>query len=137
MNEEETIRKILGMKSIAVVGISDNPDRPSFLVSKYLMESGYEIIPVNPGIDSWLGKKSFPDLKSVLQKVEVVDVFRKPAAVPEIVEQAMAIKAKAIWMQEEVVNLEAAKRAEEAGLLVVMDRCMMKERMRLLSHGRL
>jgi predicted CoA-binding protein len=132
MNDEETVRAVLAMKTIAVVGLSDNPERPSFSVAKYLMESGYEIIPVNPGINEWLGKKSFPDLPSVLQKVDVVDIFRKPEAVPEIVEQAIAVGAKAVWMQEGVVNPEAAARAEASGLLVVMDRCMLKERERRL-----
>ena len=127
MNEPETIAKILSMKSVAVVGLSDNPERPSFGVAKYLMEKGYEITPVNPGINEWMGKKSFPDLPSALQKIEVVDIFRKSDAVPEIVEQAIKIGAKAVWMQEGVVNEAAAKRAEEAGLLVVMGRCLMKE----------
>jgi uncharacterized protein len=130
VNEPETIRKILGMKRIAVVGLSDNPERPSFQVAKYLLEKGYEIIPVNPGIDSWMGHKSFPDMASVLQKAEVVDIFRKPEAVPEIVAQAIACGAKAVWMQEGVVNEEAAREAEAAGLLVVMDRCMMKEHLK-------
>ena len=127
MNEPVTIAKILSMKSVAVVGLSDNPARPSFGVAKYLMENGYEITPVNPGINEWMGKKSFPDLPSALQRIEVVDIFRKSDAVPEIVEQAIKIGAKAVWMQEGVVNEAAAKRAEEAGLLVVMDRCLMKE----------
>ena len=130
MNEPETIAKILSMKSVAVVGLSDNPERPSFGVAKYLMEHGFEVVPVNPAISGWLGKKSFPDLPSVLQKVEVVDIFRKSDAVPEIVEQAVKIGAKAVWMQEGVVHEEAAQRAEETGLLVVMDRCLMKEHAR-------
>lgn len=127
MNEPVTIAKILAMKTIAVVGLSDNPGRPSFSVAKYLMENGYGVVPVNPSMHEWLGKKSFPDLPSALQRVEVVDIFRKNEAVPEIVEQAIKIGAKAVWMQEGVVNEAAAKRAEEAGLLVVMDRCLMKE----------
>lgn len=130
MNEPETIAKILSMKTVAVVGLSDNPERPSFGVAKYLMENGFEVVPVNPAIPGWLGKKSFPDLPSVLQKVEVADIFRKSEAVPEIVEQAIRIGAKAVWMQEGVVHEEAARRAEEAGLLVVMDRCLMKEHVR-------
>ncbi|MFA6489997.1 MAG: CoA-binding protein [Candidatus Micrarchaeia archaeon] len=128
--EPETIAKILAMKTVAVVGLSDNPERPSFRVAKYLMENGFDVVPVNPAISGWLGKKSFSDLPSVLQKVEVVDIFRKSDAVPEIVEQAIKIGAKAVWMQEGVVNEAAAKRAEEAGLLVVMDRCIMKEHVR-------
>ncbi len=133
MNEPETIGKILSMKKIAVVGLSDNPERPSFKVAKYLEENGFEIIPVNPSIDSWMGHKSFPDLPSVLQKVDVVDIFRKSEAVPEIVKQAIAIGAAAVWMQEGVVNAPAAAEAEASGLLVVMGRCMMKESRRILS----
>jgi len=130
MNEKRTIDEILAMKTIAVVGISDNPSRPSFQVAKYLMENGFEIVPVNPAISEWLGRKSVPDLKSALQRIEVVDIFRKSEAVPEIVEQAIEIGAKAIWMQEGVVNEEAAKRAIEAGLLVVIGKCLMKEHVR-------
>ncbi len=135
MNEPETIQKILEMKSIAVVGLSDNPERPSFRVAKYLMENEYEIIPVNPAIHEWLGKKSYPDLEAVLQKIEVVDVFRKADAVPEIVSQAIKIGAKALWLQEGVINEEAAKRAEDAGLLVVMDKCVMKEHIKNGQKG--
>jgi uncharacterized protein len=127
MNEPETIAKVLSMKRIAVVGLSDNPERPSFAVAKYLQGQGFEIIPVNPSIDSWMGHKSYPDLQSVLQKVEVVDIFRKSEAVPDIVGQAIAIGAAAVWMQEGVVNGAAAAEAEAAGLLVVMDRCFKKE----------
>jgi predicted CoA-binding protein len=125
--DPEAIQKILAMKTVAVVGLSDNPDRPSFSVAKYLIENGYDIVPINPMINEWMGKKSFPDLESALQKIEVVDIFRKSEAVPGIVRQAIKIGAKAVWMQEGVVNEEAAKMAKEAGLLVVMDRCMMKE----------
>jgi len=134
MNEPETVGKILQMKTIAVVGLSDNPDRPSFRVARYLMENGYELVPVNPAINDWMGKKSYPDLPSVLQKIDVVDVFRKSEAVPQIVEQAIKIGAKALWLQEGVVHDEAAGRAEEAGLLVVMDKCLMKEHMK--ANGR-
>jgi len=128
MNGPETIAAILKMKTIAVVGLSDNPERPSFRVAKYLSEKDYDIIPVNPAISEWLGRKSYPDLPSVTRKVAVVDVFRKSEAVPEIAEQAIKIGAKALWLQEGVVHEEAAKKAEDAGLLVVMDRCVMKER---------
>jgi len=126
MNEETAIQKILQMKAVAVVGLSDNPERPSFMVARYLMENGYDVIPVNPGINQWMGKKSFADLPAVLQKVEIVDIFRKSDAVPEIVGQAIRIGAKAVWMQEGVANDDAAATAEAAGLLVVMDRCMKK-----------
>lgn len=125
--EPETVGKILAMKVVAVVGLSDNPERPSFGVARYLMENGYDVVPINPSMPEWMGKKSFPDLQSAIQKIEVVDIFRKPEAVPEIVEQAIKIGAKAVWMQEGVVSEAAARRAEDAGLLVVMDRCIMKE----------
>jgi predicted CoA-binding protein len=128
MNEPETIAAILKMKTIAVVGLSDNPERPSFRVAKYLSENGYEIIPVNPAISGWLGRKSYPDLLAVPSKIDVVDVFRKPEAVSEIVEQAINIGAKALWLQEGAVHEEAARKAEGAGLLAVMDLCMMKAR---------
>jgi hypothetical protein len=127
MNEEETIEKILNMKVIAVVGISENPERPSFRVAKYLLENNYEIIPINPNITSWLGKKAFPSISSSLTKPEVIDIFRKSEAVEEIVDEAIKVGAKAVWLQEGVINEKAAKKAQEAGLLVVMDRCMMKE----------
>lgn len=134
MNEPETIAKMLRMKTVAVVGLSDNPERPSFQVAKYLMEKGYEILPVNPGISGWMGRKSYPDLESVLQKVDVVDIFRKPEAVSGIVRQAVKIGARAVWMQEGVLNEPACKEAESAGLLVVMDRCMMKEHKKINSR---
>ncbi|MCX8195022.1 MAG: CoA-binding protein [Candidatus Micrarchaeota archaeon] len=131
--DHETIRAILSMKKVAVVGLSDNPERPSFNVAKYLSEQGYEIIPVNPMIAEWQGKRSFPDLLSIKGQIEVVDIFRKSEAVPEIVSQAILAGAKAIWMQEGVANEEAARKAREAGLLVVMDRCMKKEHQKLSS----
>ena len=128
MNEPETIAKILKeCKTIAVVGLSDNPGRASYGVAGYLMEKGYRIVPVNPSITEWKGLKSYPDLKSVPEKIDVVDVFRKSEFVKPVMEDAIAIKAKAVWMQEGVVDADAAKRAENAGLLVVMDMCMMKE----------
>lgn len=134
MNEPESIGKILLMKTVAVVGLSDNPERPSFRVARYLMENGYDIVPVNPAINEWMGKKSYPDLESVLQKIEVVDVFRKSEAVPGIVEQAIKIGAKAVWLQEGVINEEAARKAGQAGLLAVMDKCLMKEHMKANSR---
>ena len=128
MNEEETIEKILSMKTIAVVGLSDNSGRPSYGVASYLSEADYKIVPVNPSISSWKNLKVYPDLSSIPFKVDVVDIFRKPNAVLPIVQEAIKIGAKAVWMQEGVVNDEAAELAEKSGMLVVMDRCMMKER---------
>jgi len=126
-----SIQEIFDLKTIAVVGISDNPERPSNFVAKFLEEHGYSIIPVNPNLTEWDGKKCYPDLLSIPVKVDVVDIFRRPEAIPPIVDEAIAIKAKAVWMQESIVNEEAAVKAHEAGLEVVMDRCMKKEYLKL------
>lgn len=126
-----SIQTILNYKTIAVVGISDDPERPSYFVSKFLEGQGYEIIPVNPNLTEWEGKKCYPDLFSIPVKVDVVDIFRRPEAVPPIVDEAIAAKVKAVWMQEGIVNEEAAARARDAGIEVVMDRCMKTELRRL------
>jgi predicted CoA-binding protein len=126
-----SIQEIFDLKTIAVVGISDNPERPSNFVAKFLEEHGYSTIPVNPNLTEWDGKKCYPDLLSIPVKVDVVDIFRRPEAIPPIVDEAIAIKAKAVWMQEGIVNEEAAVKAHEAGLEVVMDRCMKKEYLKL------
>lgn len=112
---------------IAVVGVSNNPARPSYDVAKYLHERGYKIIPVNPMLTEFLGEKSYPDVLSIPEPVDVVDIFRNPEAVPEIVEQAIAKRAKVVWMQPGAENLEAAQRAMDAGLQVIVGVCMMKE----------
>ena len=133
-----SIAKILRTaRIIAVVGLSDKPERYSFIVAAYLQRVGYTIYPVNPMISETLGEKSFPDLLSLPEKPDVVDVFRRSEFVPEIVEQAIRIKAPVIWMQEGVIHEEAAKRARKAGITVVMDRCMLKEHKRyFLAHPR-
>jgi predicted CoA-binding protein len=128
-----SIQTILNYKTIAVVGISDNPERPSHFVAKFLESHGFEVIPVNPLLTEWEGKKCYPDLLSIPVKVDVVDIFRRPDAVPPIVDEAIAVKAKVVWMQEGIVNEEAAAKAKEAGVEVVMDRCMKKEYIRLKS----
>lgn len=131
--DDSLIRRILSeSKVIAIVGLSDNPGRPSYIAAKYLSEHGYTIIPVNPALTGWLGLKAYPDMRSIPEKVDVVDIFRKPETVPEIVDAAIEIGAKVVWMQEGVVNEAAAEKARRAGLLVVMDRCMKKEHERLL-----
>ncbi len=107
-------------KTIAVVGLSSNPDRPSHGIAQYLRDQGYRIIPINPKAEEILGEKSYPDLKAVPESIDVVQVFRKPDDVPAIVEEA----AKVIWMQVRIVHEAAAERARSAGLQVVMDRCM-------------
>lgn len=137
MNEQETIAMILGMKTVAVVGISESKERPSYAVASYLLEHGYTIIPVNPSLLEWKGIKAYPSLLAVPMKIDVVDIFRKSEAVMEIVKQAIEARAKAIWMQEGVESAQAAEAAEKAGLLVVSDRCMMKEHARLRGSARL
>jgi len=127
MNEPETIEKILDFKTIAVVGLSANPARPSHGVAAYLQSQGYKIVPVNPGQSELLGEKVYPSLKDIPFEVDVVDVFRRPEAVPPIADDAIAIGAKALWLQDHVVAPESAQKAEEAGLLVVMNNCMLRE----------
>lgn len=127
MNEPETIEKILDFKTIAVVGLSPNPARPSHGVAAYLQSHGYKIVPVNPGQSELLGEKVYPSLKDIPFEVDVVDVFRRPEAVPPIADDAIAIGAKALWLQDHVVAPESAQKAEEAGLLVVMNNCMLRE----------
>ena len=108
-------------KTIAVVGLSPNLERDSHRVAKYLKEQGYRIIPVNPTVDEVLGEKSYPDLNSVPEPVDMVDIFRRSETVPPVVDEAIEIGAKYIWMQDGVVHEKAAKKAEEAGILVIMD----------------
>jgi len=118
-------------RTIAVVGLSSKRFRPSFGVTEYMQRAGYRIIPVNPEESEVLGEKSYPDLDSVPEAIDIVDIFRRSEFVPEIVEAAIRKGAKAIWMQEGVIHEEAARRAAEAGLDVVMDRCILKEHRRL------
>jgi predicted CoA-binding protein len=118
-------------KIVAVVGLSPDSSRPSFRVADYLKRQGYTIIPVNPSVVEIMGEKCYPDLSSIEGKVDIVDIFRRSEAVEPIVEEAIKIGVKAVWMQEGIVNEKAAQRANEAGLLVVMDRCMLKEHMKM------
>ncbi len=132
MNEmDETISSILKMHTIAVVGLSPKEDRPSIDVARYLLDHGYKIIPVNPGQDEILGHKCYPNLSAIPEPVDLVDVFRRPEHCPPIAEQAVAISAKALWLQLGIVNDDAARIASNAGLLVVMDRCIKIEHARL------
>jgi len=119
-----------------MVGISADPEKPSNRVFRYLTEHGYNVIPVNPTISEVLGKKCYVSLSSIPEKVEVVDVFRRSEDVPPIVEEAIKIGAKAVWMQEGIINETAAEKATSAGLLVVMDKCMRKEHIRLTEEGK-
>jgi len=114
-------------KTIAVVGLSDSPMRPSHGVSAYMQAHGYKIIPVNPAIVEALGEKSYPSLLEVPEKIDIVNIFRRPEFVGEIVDQAIQLKVPAVWMQEEVINHKAAETAVRAGLFVVMDLCILKE----------
>jgi len=129
-------KKILNtFRTVAMVGISPKAERPSNIVATYLKEQGYTVIPVNPGEKEVIGETCYPDLASIPDPVEVVDIFRRPEEVPSIVEEAIKAGARAVWMQEGVINEEAAVRAREAGLLVVMDRCMRKEHIRLTEKA--
>lgn len=124
----EEIRQLLASaRTIAIVGLSDKPERDSYRVARYLQEHGYRIVPVNPNVTEVHGQRAFSRLRDVPEPVDIVDIFRKPEAVPEIVEEAIAIGARAVWMQEGIVHNAAAERARAAGLQVVMNRCIMKE----------
>ncbi|MFY9680659.1 MAG: CoA-binding protein [Candidatus Sulfotelmatobacter sp.] len=114
-------------KTIAVVGLSDNPLRPSYGVTVYMQGEGYRIIPVNPQIESCLGEKAYASLLDVPEKIDIVNIFRRPEFVEEIVDEAIQLKVPAIWMQEEVIHEKAAEKARLAGIFVVMDRCILKE----------
>jgi len=128
MSEFVSIEDLLKRaKTIAVVGLSSSPMRPSHGVSAYMQAQGYRIIPVNPQEEFVLGEKSYASLQDVPEKIDIVDVFRRSEAVPEIVDQAIEKKASAIWMQEGVIHEEAAEKARRAGLFVVMDMCILKE----------
>ena len=133
---EETIIAILKRsKTVAIVGLSPKPERDSLHVAKYLQAEGYRVIPVNPTVDEVLGQKSYPDLASVPEKIDLVDIFRRPEHIPSIVEEAIAQGIPAVWMQLGIRNQEAAERARSAGLLVVMDRCINLEHARLKLEG--
>ena len=121
-------------ETIAVVGLSPKPERPSNAVAAYLISQGYTVIPVNPGQRRILGQTCYPDLTAIPVKVDIVDIFRKAAEVPPIVDQAVAIGAGAVWMQLGIVHQEAARAAADNGLMVVMDRCIKVDHSRLLER---
>jgi predicted CoA-binding protein len=118
--------------TIAVVGLSSSRVRASYGVSQYMQSAGYRIIPVNPNEQQVLGEKAYARLEDIPEKIDVVDVFRRPEFVPEVVDAAIRVGARAIWMQEGVADEAAAQRAREAGLFVIMDSCILKEHRRLL-----
>lgn len=124
--EEDILKLLRDAHEIAVVGISNKPDRPSYGVSAYLQEQGYRIVPINPALAEVLGEKCYPTLTACGKSVDIVDIFRRPEEVPPVVEEAISTGARAVWMQEGIRNDEAAKRASDAGLLVVQDRCILK-----------
>ena len=131
LNSDETIRRIFDeCRTIAVVGLSSNPSRPSHGVSGYMRRSGYRVIPVNPNETEVFGETAYPDLASVPEKIDLVDVFRRSDEAGKAVDEAIAAGAKAVWLQEGVIDRSAAQRALDAGLLVVMDRCWLKEHLR-------
>ena len=121
------------IKNIAIVGLSDKPDRPSFEVGKYLMEKGFKIFHVNPNIDNFFGIKAYKTLSDIKEKIDVVDIFRRSEFTEPIIEEAIAVGAKMIWMQEGVSNEKAASKARTAGLTVIMDMCMMKEHKKIIK----
>ena len=124
----DAIRELLERsKTIAVVGLSDRPLRPSHGVSAYMQMHGYTIIPVNPNISEALGEKSYPSLLDVPEKIDIVNIFRRPEFVEEIVDQTIQLKIPAVWMQEEVINEKAAEKARKARMFVAMDLCILKE----------
>ena len=131
INSSETIQHILDeCRTIAVVGLSSNSWRPSNGVGAYMRSVGYRVIPVNPNETEVFGEKAYPDLHAVPEKIDLVDIFRRRDEAGKSVDEAIAIGAKAVWMQEGVIDRDAAQRAGDAGLLVVMDRCWLKEHRR-------
>jgi hypothetical protein len=137
MNEPEAIAAMLGAadsggnpRMIAVIGLSENPGKPSHYVSEYMQQHGFKIYPVNPSIESVLGERSYVSLTALPVKPDVVNVFRLPSFIPAIVDEMLALGLKNLWVQQGIVNLEAAARAEQGGIRVVMDRCIMVEHRR-------
>jgi len=121
------------IKNIAIVGLSDKSNRPSYEVGKYLMDHGFKIFPVNPNIDNFLGIKAYKTLSDIKESIDVVDIFRKSEFVEPIIEEAIKVGAKMIWMQEGVSDEKAASKARASGLTVVMDVCMMKEHKKIVN----
>ena len=133
------VENVLQCRTVAIVGLSRNPEKDSYKVAEFLKSKGYHIVPINPNAEEILGERAYPSLKDLPENlkanIEVVDIFRRSGDVPPVVEEAVEIRKKygrlrAIWMQEGVVNEEAAQAAKEAGLIVIMDRCIMKERLK-------
>jgi len=134
MDRDSVLKEILqSAKTIASVGLSSNPNKESYRIASYLKAQGYRVIPVNPTASEIMGETSYPDLQSVPEKIDIVQVFRKPEDVPPVVDEAIKVGAKTVWMQEGIVNEEAAEKARAAGLQVVMDACMRAQHRRLMG----
>jgi predicted CoA-binding protein len=134
-SDEEITAILRDAKTIAVVGISDKPDRESHSVAKYIQDQSYHIIPVNPMLERVLDEPCYPSLLDIPEQIDIVDIFRRPEAVPEVVDQAIEIGAKVVWMQLGIVHEAAAEKAQQAGLKVIMDRCIRREHLRLLGSN--
>ncbi len=135
--DDETLRQaLIGARNIAVVGLSDRPSRPSYGVARYLKEQGYRIIPVNPNITEALGEKAYPDLTSVPDPIDLVDIFRRSSQVGPVVDEAITRGVQTIWMQLGIVDEAAAARARDAGITVIMNRCTLVEHRRLVGEQR-
>ena len=132
-SDAELIKLLKSVKSIAVVGISDSEDRPSYGVARYLREVGYEVIPVNPNLDKWEGLKAFPTVEAIGRHVDMVDVFRRPEALMDVVDDVLAADAGALWTQFGVVDANATDRAVAAGIPTVIDHCVKIEHRRLIA----
>jgi predicted CoA-binding protein len=127
--EDRVLDLLRNARTIAVVGLSDDPARPSYGVAEYLQGKGYRVVPIHPKLSEVLGERAYPSLTEAAKaaKIDIVDVFRRPEAVPEIVDEVLALKLPALWLQEGVINERAAQRARNAGVLVVMDKCILRE----------
>lgn len=133
--DDEIVDLLRTARNIAVVGLSPEPYRPSYVVASYLQSQGYRVFPVNPEADEILGEKCYPNLKAVPERIDIVNIFRRPDQVPDVVDEAIQVGARAVWMQLGVINEAAAEKARRAGLTVVMDRCIHIEHARLKEHG--
>jgi uncharacterized protein len=130
--EDRVLELLKTAKTVAVVGLTDDTSKPSYRVSTYLQSKGYRVVPINPKLSEVLGEKAYPSLSeaSKVEEIDIVDVFRRADAVPAIVDEVLALKLPALWLQETVVHEEAAKKARQAGVVVVMDKCILKEHRR-------
>lgn len=136
-SDDLIIRVLKESKTLAMVGLANQPDRPAHRVSTFMKEHGYSIVPVHPAETEVLGEKAYPDLKAIPFPVDLVDVFRRIEFMPEHVDECIAIGAKVVWMQENLIDHESAAKAEAAGLTVIMDRCLHCEALRLFDSGAL